>query len=39
MVRMGVWEEKKVFLVQIREYTKGKDGFHLATEKGIALTK
>lgn len=37
MVKIGVWKEKNLFLIHIREYTRNY-GIHLATDKGIALT-
>jgi hypothetical protein len=35
MVKMGIWEEKKLFLIHIREYY----GYFEPAKKGISLTK
>ena len=38
MVKMGVWKEKNVFLIHIRDYYLDSDKNHLPAKKGIALT-
>lgn len=37
---MGVWSDKKMFLIHIREFYRGgpEGKFHVPTTKGIALT-
>jgi hypothetical protein len=39
MVKIGLWAEKNVFLIHIRDYKIGPDGRkHISEKKGIALT-
>lgn len=37
MVRMGMWVQKNLFLVHVRDYNFW-NGKHLPSQKGIALT-
>jgi hypothetical protein len=41
MLKMGVWQDKGIFLIHIRDYfkqSKDSKSKHIPTEKGIALT-
>ena len=38
MVNIGLWKEKNLFLVQVRDYRLGYNNMHLSEPKGIALT-
>jgi hypothetical protein len=38
MVKIGLWREKNLFLIHIRDYNLGSNGFHYPDPKGIALT-
>jgi hypothetical protein len=39
MVKMGLWAEKNLFLIHIRDFRQmGYGNFHIPEQKGIALT-
>ena len=38
MVKFGMWKEKDVFLIHIRDFHRGHLNKHIAEPKGIALT-
>lgn len=36
---MGIWQEKGVFLIHIRDYVTNNYGYHIPQKNGIALNK
>jgi len=38
MVKICYWDQKQLFLVHIRDFKEGYNGFHIPDVKGIALT-
>lgn len=38
MVKLGLWKEKNLFLIHIREFYFDKNKNHLPAKKGIAFT-
>jgi hypothetical protein len=39
MVKIGIWKEKNLFLVNIREFYNSNMGKHGSGQKGLALTR